>query len=35
VFAVISFIFVGVNFRGLAETEVFIDILIRGFDTCK
>ena len=27
--------FVGVNFRGLAETEVFIDILIHGFDTSK
>jgi hypothetical protein len=28
----VSFIFVYVNFRRLAETEVFGDILIRGFD---
>lgn len=31
---VASFIFVRVYFLGLAETEMFIDIWINGFDTC-
>ena len=26
-----SFIFIGVNFRGLADTEMFVDIGIHGF----
>jgi len=32
---VVSFIFVGVNVRGLNDSEIFVDILIRGFDSCK
>ena len=32
--AVVSFIFVGVTVRGLNDSEIFIDILIRGFDFC-
>jgi len=29
---VISFISIGVNFRGLVETEKFVDIRIHGFN---
>jgi hypothetical protein len=32
---VVSYIVVVVNIRGLTETAMFADILIRGFDTCK
>jgi hypothetical protein len=32
--SVVSFIFAGVNVRGLNDGEIFVDILIRGFD-CK
>lgn len=31
----VSFIFVGFNFRGLTDTGMFVDILIHGFDTCE
>jgi len=30
-----SFIFGCVKFRGLAETEMVVDICIHGFDACK
>ena len=29
----LSFILVGANFRELTEAEIFVNILIRGFDT--
>ena len=32
---VVSFIFVNVHFRILVENEMFIDICIHGFNTCK
>ena len=34
-FVVVSFIFVGVNVRGVNDSKIFVDILIRGFDSCK
>lgn len=34
-FHVVLFIFIGINFRGLAKSEIFADIFICGFDTCK
>jgi hypothetical protein len=34
-FHVVLFIFIGINFRGLAKSEMFADIFICGFDTCK
>ena len=33
--SVVSYIFVHFNIRGLAETEMFVDIWIHCFDTCK
>ena len=34
-YTVVLFIFVGVNFLGLAETEMFVDIRIHGFNTLQ
>jgi hypothetical protein len=33
--SVVSYIFVGVNFRASAEAKMIVDIFIRCFDTCK
>ena len=32
--SVVSLIFVCINYRGLAENEMFVDYLFHHFDTC-